>query len=203
MFFPVMCGVIAVMFFVFSVLYLGLQMQRYKAIKNREIAVFSKSSIPKDIVEAALLLSDRKYRFIHNYFIFQLTNKVFGLISITYSVLGLISLSMGTMGDYNWLGYVICFISIIFVILALYLTPINKVSQYLSAWRICDKKMCEAMASSAYYASISDAWEEAEYTEEDKDLIQKEITAKRIKDIAIDIASTISEAEMILTTEGE
>lgn len=183
MFFIIMCAVITLLFIILPLSYYLTQRNRYAKIKEYEEKIVKE--LHNDIQEAAKNLLERKYRYIQNYFIFLLTNKVFGLISITFSILGLIALSSGTTTDYKWLEYIVCFVSIIFVVLALYLTPVSKVFQYISAWRMCDKKMCEIIASRDYYRSLNP---------NDK---------TRINKIAVSISNVITAAEESLTTEGE
>ena len=202
-------GIILGLFVIFSVVYLLSQHFKYLADRKTEEKLYGKNNkdkneeIPKDIAEAVKYLSEKKNRYIHNYFLFLWANKGFGFISIALSILGLVSLSLPSSHTDKWPEYAICLSSVIFVICTLYITPITKVFQYLSAWRLCEKKMAEVRASSEYYASLNEAWNASLKAKAGIDPIQKEILAKRINAIATDISSVVAEAEIILTSEGE
>ena len=198
MFLPYICLGVFVLYLLFAVIFVIVKTHGYRVTEKHEKEVFSNPHIPTAIKEAGNLLAERKYGFIQNYHIFEATNKTFGLMSITYSIIGLMSLSMEVShicGMHRWLGYLICFISIIFVILALYLTPTNRASQYLAAWRKCDKKMCEELSSICCYIALFNEYDATEESEKNKEI------AEGICEKAREITAVIPEAESMLSGE--
>lgn len=203
MFLRITCITVFAIYTAFALIFMWAKFHAYKKISLHETNEIKSSHMPLSIKDAAILLSERKYGFIQNYHIFQITNKAFGLLSITYSIIGLMSLSLKDPPkscEGNWLEYLICFVSIIFVVLALYLTPSNRAGQYLSAWRKCDKKMCHVLAHICYYSSLSNSSKHPADTEPLSPEGTERAT-KRISDIAYGITSVIAEAESLLSAE--
>lgn len=203
MFLPIICLGVFVLYVVFALFFVVVKSHGYKKAKKHEEEITKHAHMPMAIIEAVGLLSERKYGFILNYHLFQATNKAFGLLSVTYSIIGLMSLSLKVpeqCGMDKWLGCLICFVSIIFVILALYLTPTNRASQYLAAWRKCDDKMCEVLSQICCYASLLYEYNNA-MNMNPKDPGKVKEAAKSITDTAKSITSIIPLAESMLSGE--
>ena len=175
MFLPVLMVSTIVLFVVGIIVFYACMMKKHKKAYKHEMELFDNES--GNIKEGGILLAERKLSCIRNYIIFQLANKVFGLASVIFSLMSFISLSVKTtdwLGMNVWLSYLIAFMSIVFVVLALYLSPTGRVAQYVAAWKECDKKMSEVI------------------TKLDKDTPE-----------AGDIAETISRVESSITSDGE
>ena len=203
MFLPTICIIALLLALVLSGIYLFSKLTYYKKQQQQEKKLVSVNCMPEQISNAVLRLSEKKYGYIKNYIIFQLTNKVFGLVSIVFSLIGLMSLSLNASDKFGmdkWLSYAICFISILFVILALYLSPVSRVFQYISAWKKCEKKMNVVVASTCYYASLQYIYNKAVDSKKAKAI---EIATRHIMNTAQEITNTINDAEELLTTDGE
>ena len=159
MFLPILCIVVVVLFIVVIFLFYVCMMRKEKKAYRNEKKQLNLPGVPYCIKQAGLLLAERKLSHVRNYFIFQLTNIVFGLASVVFSLLGLISISVEITEQYRlniWLPYAISFFSIIFVILALYLSPKIRVAQYVTAWKETDKVMCNLLTSLHAYILLAD-----------------------------------------------
>ena len=198
---------ICVFFFVFYLLLFFCivisKLRYYGKIHEEEEQMFSVECMPKQIKDAVLLLSEKKHGYIKNYHIFQAANKASGLISITFSVIGFVSLAFkapSNLGMDRWLGYAICFVSVISVVLVLYLTPVNRVFQYNAAWKLCERRMNCAKASTCYYGALKNSYDAAVESNKAKEI---EIATHNIMRVAVTITNTINDAENLLTSDGD
>ena len=175
MFLPLLFVGVVILFVLGTLIYYVCMMKKHKKAYNYEIQLFK--GLSGNIKEGGILLAERKLSCVRNYVIFQLANKVFGLASVIFSLMGLMSISVRVtdrFGMNTWSSYLISFSSIVFVVLALYVSPTSRVAQYIAAWKECDKKMAEIIT-----------------TLDDQ-------SAGRI-----DIANTIASIESMITSDGE
>lgn len=90
-----------------------------------------------------VVLLERRFSYIRNYFLFQILNKDFGFLGISYSLMGIVILLFE---DMDFLSILISFSSVVCVVIALYLSPNIRVIQYISVWRKCDNKIMETFS---------------------------------------------------------
>ena len=203
MFLPVLCVVVIILFILGTLIYYVCMMKKHKKAYEHEKTTYSKSDLPVDIKNGGFLLFERKISYVRNYIIFQLAHKIFGLASVVFSLLGLIAISAtitNYLGMNVWLEYVIAFLSIVFVVIALYLSPTNRVEQYITAWKQVDAKTSELISSIDADTYLGKKMKEAE---EKNDTDTAEKLRNEISKKAIGIAEVISNAEQILTSDGE
>ena len=81
----------------------------------------------------SLLVS--RYRCIKTYHITQLTSKLSGILGLAFSALGLAAFADGFIVAEKEMQILVSLSSIIAVIIALYISPDKKYSQYVEAWR--------------------------------------------------------------------
>lgn len=156
--------------------------------------------IPDCIEQIVTKLIQRKKSYISNYITFQIANKIFGVGSVVYALLNFLSQTfLKESNEYStWLDPTISFFSIIFVIVALYLSPTSRVSQYIEAWKKCDERISLCIAKCCLYKT----WNKIIYTAEETDSIHAD-TQKLIHKEAEDIASVMIECEKLLSTDSE
>ena len=83
-------------------------------------------------------LLDRRHSYFLNYFLFLVVDKGFGILSVGFSIIGIIA----TVGDTPLvIELLVAFLALIFVVLALYVSPSNRVTMYLSKWQECDSEV--------------------------------------------------------------
>ena len=177
-----------------SSVYMFFMLGKHKTRSKEE-----KKMIERDIsfqMETCIFtLSERKYDYIRNYLIFQLGNKIFGLASVVFSILGIMTFSEK---ESSWIEYLIAFSSVVCVILALYISPPSRVTQYILAWKKCDALMLEVMRDIGKYEELY------KKTKEDSSNEEYEKHAKdKLSELEDRITSEIVQIENSLTTDGE
>ena len=99
----------------------------------------------------SLLVS--RYRCIKTYHITQLTSKLSGILGLAFSALGLAAFADGFIVAEKEMQILVSLSSIIAVIIALYISPDKKYSQYVEAWRSYNALVGEMKANIYYYHS--------------------------------------------------
>lgn len=97
--------------------------------------------LPNSIIILYASVLDRRQSSITNYLIFQVTTKMFGFTGVLYSLYGFL-LNFFKESEFlftEFLSTLVSFVSLVFVILALYLSPERRISEYMIAWRKYDK----------------------------------------------------------------
>lgn len=138
--------IVSALMTILSFIFYGLMAHgRHKKHREQDKKVIlSFQFLPDNIKESYLLVIERRYQYIHNFVIFQLTNKAFGFASVIYSIIGIIASCINTE---LWVSFIVSFSSIVCVVIALYLSPNNRAGQYMNAFRILDKSICKALAN--------------------------------------------------------
>ena len=91
---------------------------------------------------------DRRQSSITNFLIFQVTTKVFGFTGVLYSIYGF---GFSFFDAPKKLSMLVSFVSLVFVILALYLSPERRISEYIIAWRKYDKLATDMIMRLPFY----------------------------------------------------
>jgi len=123
-----------------------------------------------------------RYRCIKTYHITQLTSKLSGILGLAFSALGLAAFADGFIVAEKEMQILVSLSSIIAVIIALYISPDKKYSQYVEAWRSYNALVSEMKANIYYYHS----------GQEDQVLTSAQSLQKR----AVDIQKQISSDEL-------
>lgn len=84
------------------------------------------------------LLLDRRYSYFSSYFLFLILDKGFGILGVGFSIIGLMAASSDTPLAIELL---VSFLALVFVVMALYVSPGSRVAMYLSKWQECDGKV--------------------------------------------------------------
>jgi len=158
------------------------------------------NEIPDCIGQIVTKLIQRKKSYISNFITFQIANKIFGVGSVVYALLNFLSQTfLKESNEYSaWLDPTISFLSIIFVIVALYLSPTSRVSQYIEAWKKCDERISLCIARCCLYKT----WSKIIHRAKETDSIRVD-TQKLIHKEAEDIAFVMTECEKLLSTDSE
>lgn len=192
-------------------LYIIFMNKRHSEIKEKELQLMGIPSndesesllsyqIPECIAKIVKTLIQRKKSYISNYITFQISNKIFGVSSVVFALLSFLSQTfLKESNKYsNWLDPTISFFSIIFVIVALYISPTSRVSQYIEAWKKSDERMNICIAKCCLYKS----WKEAIETARENNLPCDD-TYQLINQEAEEIAQVLTECERVLCTDSE
>lgn len=81
---------------------------------------------------AFYLLLERRYSYFSSYFLFLVVDKGFGILSVGFSIIGIMATSMDTPLAMELL---ISFLALVFVVMALYVSPSSRVAICLSKWQ--------------------------------------------------------------------
>lgn len=120
--------------------------KRREADKKR---YYSYKELPSSILALYLSILDRRHSSIMNYIIFQLTTKVFGFTGVVYSIYGFgLNFYEKPLKE---LSMLVSFIGLVCVIIALYLSPEKRISEYISAWRGYDKLVTHMIGKFPFY----------------------------------------------------
>lgn len=125
----------------------------------------------------SLLIS--RYRCIKTYHITQLASKLSGILGLAFSALGLAAFADGFIVAEKEMQILVSLSSIIAVIIALYISPDKKYSQYVEAWRSYNALVGEMKANIYYYHS----------GQEDQVLASARSIQKKTEDIQKQISS--------------
>lgn len=157
----------------------------------------SEIQIPYPISLSIVNVICKQYDFICNYIYFQICNKIFGIASVVFSFICLYINQSGLTDSGNTVKYInlFCsFISIVCIIIALYLSPVSRVSQYINSWKMLDAEINRIYSSLYLYDQLSKRYSVDATREQAIEDIKKE---------AMRISSVIETAEMSLTSDGE
>lgn len=105
-------------------------------------------NIPDSIRILFYSLLDRRQSSIENYIIFQITTKVFGFTGVLYSVYGF---GLNFIDASKELTTSVSLLSLICVIIALYLSPNQRITEYIFAWRGYDKLVTDMIGKFPFY----------------------------------------------------
>lgn len=123
----------------------------------------------------------RRYMYFKNYMIFQVINKVSGFTSVYYSA---ISLAFSIYEAPKYCAFLSSLFSIVFVIIALYLSPNKRVSEYIIAWRDYDTEVAKTISQIGNYK-------------------RKNCPADKLEAIEKNIIEFMGNTEMKLTSDAE
>lgn len=171
--------------------------QERKPEVNTYISNDSVINIPFPISLNIVDVISKQYDYICNYIYFQISNKIFGVASVVFSFICLYINQSGLTDNGDMVKYanLFCsFISIVCVIIALYLSPVSRVSQYINSWKMLDGEINRIYSSLYVYNELSNLITK----EETKEKAMKEIEAEATK-----ISKLLREAERNLTSDGE
>ena len=158
--------------------------------------------IPLSIGTILKRMLKRQNEYGNNYVLFQITNKVFGISSVVYSILGLIASQTQISSIFHmniWLNPCLAFFSIVFVLIALYLSPTTRVGQYISSWKMIDEGINRAISKLEKYDMLNTKYDLYIEKNPHKFIVIQKIIEKE----ADSLAKTLSNAEWELTTDGE
>ena len=159
-------------------------------------------SIPISIATELKRMLKRQHEYGNNYIYFQITNKVFGISSVVYSILGLIGSQIPITDKWemnSWLNPCFAFISIVCVIIALYLSPTTRVSQYITSWKMIDSGINKAISNIEKYDKLNTRYSILHKANNPKCLLVLRIIHQEANEFAI----IIDKAEQNLTTDEE
>ena len=114
--------------------------------------------IPHPIRLAIQRVIDCKYKYIRNFHIFQISAKVFAMASLVYSIVGLIHSSKNITnapGLESILACIVSLLSVIFVVLALYLSPVNRYKEHIRASKNANILMDSIKAKKGLYGELN------------------------------------------------
>ncbi len=153
--------VVTILFILCTTIYCFKRLMYYKRItkktdKNIDLYVPYGFSATKVGLKA---MNEKRCGYIKNYIVFQAVNKVSGLSGVIYAVLGMLMSMID--GVSSWMLYTTNLISIISVIIALYISPTKRASEYLDAWRVTDAFL--AKISTDYQVAFKAGTESLEF----------------------------------------
>lgn len=124
---------------IIAILYLCIFLRKHARFRND---LLDECEEYRDTVSSAYLyiiriIAEKRYDAIRTYHITQLSNKLSGIMSVTYSILGLLSFS-SLFENEKGAQIITSLLSILFVISALYISPASKAEQYWIAWQEYD-----------------------------------------------------------------
>lgn len=150
-----------VLILLITALYIILKIVDHKIIlynERKKMGIKKKNDPGMDIPDNLKIVIEhlflQKNRYINNYIIFLALNKSFGIASVVYAVMGLLSQTIFDSqingGNQN-IESVIAFLSIVCVVIALYLSPTSRVSQYIKAWKKLNNMVNHCFANKGQY----------------------------------------------------
>ena len=154
-------------------------------------------SIPYPIALNISEVIRKQYDYICNYIYFQISNKIFGVASVVFSFICLIIAQFNLTDRGRIVEYVnitCSFFSLVCVIIALYLSPVTRVNQYISSWKLLDSEMVRINSSIILYNDLSEKYKN---NSKDAEVLHK------IQEEANQIADALILAEAKLTSDGE
>ncbi len=130
--------VVVAVILIFVLIVLGKHRLRKVCDRRRWKKCCKNSGVSSGMYFAFALLLDRRHSYFLNYFLFLVVDKGFGILSVGFSIIGIIA----TVGDTPLvIELLVAFLALIFVVLALYVSPSNRVTMYLSKWQECDSEV--------------------------------------------------------------
>lgn len=140
----------AILIFSFTIIYLLLMTSRHnkRRIADKELSD-KYNKLPDSILVLYNSLLDRRQSSITNFLIFQVTTKVFGFTGVLYSIYGF---GLNFLTDASKaLSVLVALVSLVCVIIALYLSPERRISEYIVAWRKYDKLVTDMIGRFPFY----------------------------------------------------
>ncbi len=132
-------GLIALVMIVYVA---ALRIKHYKR-KNKDTKLLAAMCDNPAICSAVETLIIRRYNHRCNYIGFQLVDKVFGMAGIIYSLMGFLTIVEECS---QFTEFIINFTAIICVIIALYLTPRNRIAEYDRSAKKLDNRVQRAFS---------------------------------------------------------
>lgn len=146
-------GISFALIFLFVFFYLLTMIGRHNKRKKADMKLSEEyEQLPDSIKVLYNSVLNRRQSSIVNYLIFQLTTKVFGFTGVLYSIYGF-GLTFFDFADDSskTLAMLVSFVSLLCVIIALYLSPERRISEYIIAWRRYDKLVTDMIGSLPSY----------------------------------------------------
>ncbi len=135
--------------FISVMLRYGIVMRdKHKQRKLMYEGILKNISNDNKILNMVNILIDRRYDHRCNYITFQLVDKIFGVAGIVYSLLGLLTMIVSCSVIVE---FIISFTAIICVIIALYLTPRDRIMQYDKSAKKLDDAILRAFSLISIY----------------------------------------------------
>lgn len=127
--------VIGIIIFLVALYYVLMRLRHYKRFKkdcnNPEISKYI------DLIQPVLI---RRFQHRQNYFWFQIVEKVFGFASVAFSLMAFLVIAVETDA---FTEFLIAFTAVVCVIIALYITPHDRISEYNRSAKFLDDKFLE------------------------------------------------------------
>lgn len=139
---------ITVLFVLTMVIYVWTMRDKHRKRKIKDKEQLKKMT---DDVATQLTLEtliDRRYSHRCNYIGFQLVDKVFGIAGIIYSLMGIMTIVIESS---RLVEFLIDFTAVICVIIAIYLTPRNRIAEYDRSAKKLDSDVQEAFSMISKY----------------------------------------------------
>ena len=149
--------------------------------------------IPRPIALNILKTIYRQNNYIRNFIKLQISNKMFGVSSVVFSLISLFIGHAGLTekGTYiQYIGFFCSFISIVCVLVALYLSPVTRVTQYMKAWKRLDAELSRINAEILYYNELAEKYNNNDTRAKAIDEIRNE--ANKIANFLIDVEAEIN-----------